>query len=65
MIGEYTGEYIGRTMCGFEYGNRYKIKIDKDIYGYQVSSKNAYITYASENSLVRNWIIDGFTTNNT
>lgn len=66
LIGTYTAQYIGKTMCGFMSGNEYNIEIDKDEYGYQVSGimdlteetiSSAYITYASENSLRRNWII--------
>ena len=67
LIGNYNGKYIGKTMCGFINGQEYNIDIDKNIYGYNISGiKNlteekvidAYINYASENSIRRNWIIE-------
>lgn len=67
IIGNYNGRYVGKTMCGFTYMHDYNLSVDKDEYGYQVSGiadltqetrSNAYITYASENSLLRNWVID-------
>lgn len=66
LIGTYNAQFIGDTMCGFENKHEYLIKIDKDLYGYQVSSlyditdqdnSSTYISYASENSLKRYWII--------
>lgn len=67
LIGNYNGRYIGKTMCGFVNGQEYNIDIDKNIYGYNIYGiKNlteekvidAYINYASENSIRRNWIIE-------
>lgn len=67
IIGNYNGRYIGKAMCGFKYMHDYSLNVDRDEYGYQVSGiidlteevqSNAYITYASENSLLRNWIIN-------
>lgn len=66
LIGNYNAKYIGKTMCGFENEHEYLIKIDKDLYGYQVSglyditdsdNSSAYLVYASENSIRRNWYI--------
>lgn len=67
LIGTYNAQYIGKAMCGFESGQDYCIEIDKDVYGYKISgitnltkdsdTSNAYITYASENSLRRYWTI--------
>ncbi len=66
LIGTYDAQYIGKTMCGFEKEHEYLIKINKDIYGYQVSglyditdsdNSSAYLVYASENSIRRNWDI--------
>lgn len=68
LIGNYNAQYIGKTMCGFINTYEYNIEIDKDEYGYQVSgvlnlteekdATSAYITYASENSLRKNWLIN-------
>lgn len=66
LIGNYNATYLGNTMCGFETDHEYLIKIDKDLYGYQVSglyditdsdNSSAYLVYASENSIRRNWNI--------
>ena len=66
LIGNYNGQYIGKTMCGFKTDHEYSIDIDKDIYGYTVSgvkditddtASDACINYASEKSILRNWII--------
>lgn len=67
LIGTYNAQYIGKSMCGFESGCEYCIEIDKDEYGYKVGgitnlteetdASTAYMTYASENSIRRNWII--------
>lgn len=68
LIGTYNAQYVGKTMCGFTNTYEYCIDINKDEYGYQVGgitnlteekgATSAYITYASENSLRRNWIIE-------
>ena len=68
LIGTYNAQYIGKSMCGFENGYEYLIEIDKDEYGYKVGgitnltedtdASAAYMTYASENSIRRNWIIE-------
>ena len=67
LIGTYNAQYIGKSMCGFESSYEYCIEIDKDEYGYKISgitnltedvdASSAYISYASENSIRRNWII--------
>ena len=67
LIGTYNAQYIGKTMCGYEYNNEYCIEIDKNVYGYKITgitnltkdtdASNAYIAYASENSIRRYWII--------
>ena len=67
LIGTYNAQYIGKTMCGFESSNEYCIEIDKDVYGYKVGgitnltedadASTAYITYASENSIRKSWVI--------
>ena len=66
LVGKYNAQYIGKTMCGFTSSNEYCIEISKDEYGYQVggiinltedTDSNAYITYASENSLRKYWVI--------
>ena len=66
LIGNYSAQYIGKTMCGFVNGVEYTIDISKDLYGYVISgiynlSENDYssacINYASENSIRKNWII--------
>ena len=66
LVGKYNAQYIGKTMCGFTNMQEYCIEIDKDEYGYKVegitnitedTDTTAYITYASENSLRRYWII--------
>lgn len=66
LVGNYSAEYIGKTMCGFTKGYKYYIDINKNIYGYVVSGvlnltedtvSDGYINYASEKSIVRNWII--------
>ena len=68
LIGNYNAQYIGKTMCGFTNGHEYSIDIDKDLYGYTVSSVKDFsedvsndgcINYASENSVRRNWKIEG------
>lgn len=68
LIGTYNAKYIGKTMCSFESGKEYCIEIAKDEYGYTVSGiinltedttvTSAYIPYACENSLRKNWIIE-------
>ena len=66
LIGTYNATYIGKTMCGFETAHSYLIKIGKDLYGYQISgiydltdndNSSAYLVYASEKSIRRNWNI--------
>ena len=66
LVGNYSAEYIGKTMCGFTNGNEYCIDINKDVYGYTVSgilnltyetASDGCINYASENSIRRNWVI--------
>lgn len=66
LIGTYTAKYIGKTMLGFVKSHEYLIKIVKDNYCYGVEgiedlTKNddssAYITYASEKSIRKNWDI--------
>ena len=66
LIGTYTAQYIGNTMCGFENTHDYLIKIDRDEYCYTIEGvlditededSSAYMTYASEKSIRRNWII--------
>jgi hypothetical protein len=66
LVGNYSAEYIGKTMCGFTNGYEYCIDINKDIYGYTVSgvlnlidetASDACINYASEKSIRRNWTI--------
>ena len=66
LIGTYNAQYIGKSLCGFISTHDYCINIDKDEYVYQVSGitdlteendSSAFITYASENSLRRNWLI--------
>ena len=66
LVGTYNAQYIGKTMCGFVNDYDYKIKIDKDLYGYTISGvlnitdekdTDACINYASEKSIRRNWII--------
>lgn len=66
LVGNYSAEYIGKTMCGFVKGNEYCIDINKNIYGYDISgvlnltdeiANDGFITYASEKSIRRNWII--------
>lgn len=66
LIGTYNAKYTGKTMCGFENEHEYLIKIDKDLYGYQISgvydmtdnaNSSAYLVYASENSIRRSWDI--------
>lgn len=66
LVGTYNAQYIGSTMCGFKNNYEYCIQIDKDDYGYQVegivnltediAATNAYLTYASENSIRKSWI---------
>ena len=68
LIGTYKAKYIGKTMCGFENEQEYCVEITRDEYGYYVSgvvnltenasATAAYIPYASETSLRRNWIIE-------
>lgn len=64
LIGTYTAKYIGKTMLGFVNSHEYLIKIGRDEYCYTVegvvditedNDSNGYITYASENSIRRNW----------
>lgn len=64
LIGTYNAQYIGKTMGGFVNKQDYYINIDKDDYGYSVEgvmnltkdvATNAYLRYASENSIRRNW----------
>lgn len=64
LIGTYNAQYIGKTMCGFVNKQDYCINIDKDDYGYSIKgimnltkdvATNAYLRYASENSIRRNW----------
>jgi uncharacterized cupin superfamily protein len=66
LIGTYTAKYIGKTMLGFTKSHEYLIKIGKDEYCYTIEGivdltkdddSSAYITYASENSIRRNWDI--------
>lgn len=66
LIGTYTAQYIGKTMCGFVNSYDYLIKIDKDDYCYIIEGimdltedddSSAYMTYASEKSIRRNWVI--------
>ena len=66
LVGNYSAEYIGKTMCGFTNGKEYCIDIDKDVYGYTVSgvlnltdkvANDGCMNYASENSVRRNWLI--------
>ena len=66
LVGNYSAEYIGKTMCGFTNKNEYCIDINKDTYGYTVSgvlnltdetANDGCINYASENSIRRNWVI--------
>ena len=69
LIGTYNAQYIGKTMCGFVNGHEYSVEIDKDLYGYTIyglidltddaDATSACINYASENSIRRNWIIEG------
>ena len=67
LEGTYNAQYIGKTMCGFTSTYDYCIEINKDVYGYQVSGItnlteekgcSGYITYASEQSLRKYWIVD-------
>jgi len=63
--GIYTGNYIGKSMCGFVHGHMYKVNIERTIYGYVLeeiedfsdadSAGTALINYASEKSIQRNW----------
>lgn len=67
LVGTYTAKYIGKTMLGFTNSNEYLIKIGKDEYCYTIEGivdltkdedcPTAYITYASEISIRRNWEI--------
>lgn len=66
LIGTYTAKYLGRTMLGFVKSHEYLIKIGKDEYCYVIEGiedltngedSSAYITYASEISIRRNWDI--------
>jgi hypothetical protein len=66
LIGTYTAKYIGKTMLGFTKSHEYLIKVGKDEYCYTIEAivdltkdddSSAYITYASENSIRRNWDI--------
>ena len=69
LTGTYNAQYIGKTICGFENSHDYCIEIGKDEYGYTVEgitnlteykSTSAYISYASETSLKKNWIIEEY-----
>lgn len=65
--GTYTGQYIGKTMCGFTNEHEYCIEINKGIYGYTVEGVTdltddedatvACLNYASEKSLRTMWVI--------
>lgn len=64
LIGTYTGKYIGKDLCGFKSNHEYEIEIDKTIYGYDITGTfdktkdkviDAYIRYASENSIRTRW----------
>ena len=64
LLGIYKAKYIGMSVCGFETDKEYTIKIDKDRCSYTVEevssdedSGGAYITYSSEISIRRNWIL--------
>jgi len=63
LVGTYTAKYIGKTLCGFINSHEYLIKIGKDEYCYGIvditedEDTTAYITYASEKSVKRNWDI--------
>ena len=67
LVGTYNAQYIGKSMCGFKNSHEYCVEISKDEYGYAVEgvsdltedkgATSAYIPYASETSLKRNWII--------
>ena len=66
LVGTYTAKYIGKTMLGFVNSHEYLIKIGRDEYCYVIEGltdltenedSSAYITYASEISIRRNWEI--------
>lgn len=60
-----SGQYVGKTMCGFTNLCEYSIKINKGLYGYTVEDvindgdeHRGCIQYASERSLRKNWLLE-------
>ena len=60
-----SGQYVGKTMCGFTNLCNYSIKITKGLYGYTVEdiidcedNRGGCIQYASERSLRTNWLLE-------
>lgn len=68
MLNEFcTGQYVGKTICGFIHSHDYSLQITQSKYNYTVEAINdltdekpssAIINYASENSLRNNWALE-------